>query len=309
MSTKSNPKVVIFGNGFIGNRLHAEIPGSVLYPRTDIADEDDVRLWLDDADIVINAAGKTGRPNVDWCETHQAETFRSNVIGALTLAKVAASTGAYLLHIGSGCIFYGRGPRYGGTWAEDDPANPVSFYSRTKYAADLVLSKMPNVGIVRIRMPIDGKPGDRNLITKLAGYSRVADVVNSVTVMDDFAHVVRGLILHRGTGVFHATNPGVMAHRDLIALYQKLVDPTHRCEFVEAGDLVVQNLVAAPRSNCVLVDSKLEDFGIQMRPVDVALRDAMEKYAEAVEEEACDRDSYPPADDDDAEPRLTRLDE
>ena len=31
---------------------------------------------------VLNASGQTGRPNVDWCETHQAEALRSNVLGA-----------------------------------------------------------------------------------------------------------------------------------------------------------------------------------------------------------------------------------
>jgi 3,5-epimerase/4-reductase len=34
---------------------------------------------------VLNAAGVTGRPNVDWCEDHKEETIRANVIGALNL--------------------------------------------------------------------------------------------------------------------------------------------------------------------------------------------------------------------------------
>lgn len=37
---------------------------------------------------VLNAAGVTGRPNVDWCETNRVETIRANVIGALNLADV-----------------------------------------------------------------------------------------------------------------------------------------------------------------------------------------------------------------------------
>lgn len=38
---------------------------------------------------IFNAAGVTGRPNVDWCESHRVETIRSNVLGVLTLADVA----------------------------------------------------------------------------------------------------------------------------------------------------------------------------------------------------------------------------
>ncbi|KAL9167426.1 hypothetical protein ABFS82_05G097200 [Erythranthe guttata] len=35
---------------------------------------------------VFNAAGVTGRPNVDWCESHRVETIRTNVVGKLTCA-------------------------------------------------------------------------------------------------------------------------------------------------------------------------------------------------------------------------------
>ena len=128
---------------------------------------------------MINAAGKTGRPNVDWCESHQEETYRANVVGALTLAEACSEASVYLLHLGSGCIFYGPSPSPGG-WLEDDHANPSAFYSRTKYAADLVLSRLPGVGIARLRMPIDEVPGQRNLITKLARYSEVIDVDSSL---------------------------------------------------------------------------------------------------------------------------------
>jgi dTDP-4-dehydrorhamnose reductase len=135
---------------------------------------------------VLNAAGVTGRPNVDWCETHQEATWRSNVLGALTLADASREADAHMLHIGSGCVFYGPSPSPGG-WREDDPANPISYYSRTKYAADLLLAPMAHTAVVRIRMPVDGAMNPRNLITKLAGYARVIDVENSVTFVDDLA--------------------------------------------------------------------------------------------------------------------------
>jgi 3,5-epimerase/4-reductase len=45
---------------------------------------------------ILNAAGVTGRPNVDWCEDHRLETIRSNVIGTLTVADVAEEVSACL---------------------------------------------------------------------------------------------------------------------------------------------------------------------------------------------------------------------
>ncbi|MBX3225305.1 MAG: sugar nucleotide-binding protein [Labilithrix sp.] len=275
-------KVLVFGRGFLGERIARTLPGATLHA-ADIADEAAVRAALDEhaPDAVVNAAGKTGRPNVDWCETHQTETFRSNVEGPLVLARVCQDRETYLLHLASGCVFYGASPAPGG-WREDDFGNPTSFYSRTKYAADLVLSRLPGVGIARLRMPVDSAPGPRNLITKLAGYKQVIDVVNSVTVVDDLVQVLPGLVERRAEGIYHVTNPGTLKHRDLLALYRELVDPAHDVELIADEDLVARGLALKGRSNCILSSARLDALGLTMRPIDVALRDVMTKYARAV---------------------------
>ena len=273
--------IVVFGQGFVGTRLARDLPGAKLLP-TDITDRAAVLAALREhrPSAVVNAAGKTGKPNVDWCETHQIETYRGNVQGPLVLADACAEASVYLLHLASGCIFYGDSPSPGG-WLEDDFANPTAFYSRTKYAADLVLSGLPNVGIARLRMPIDGEPSARNLITKLAGYREIIDVENSVTVVADLVQAVGALVEKRGQGVFHVTNPGGMRHRDLLALYTELVDPSHTYTAITPEDLVARGLAATARSNCILQSPRLAALGISLRPIDVALRDAMTSYARA----------------------------
>jgi dTDP-4-dehydrorhamnose reductase len=275
---KEKMKVVVFGSGFLGRRIAAELQAPL--DPADITDAAAVAAALErhDAEAVVNAAGKTGRPNVDWCETHREETYRSNTVGPLVLAEACAKRGAHLLHLGSGCIFYGPSPRPGG-WLEDDFANPSAFYSRTKYAADLVLSRLPNVAVARLRMPIDSVPGPRNLITKLASYKEVVDVANSVTVVDDLVAAVRGLLAARAEGVFHVTNPGVLRHRELLELYRALVDPSHSCTFIDEEELVRRGLAVKARSNCILASPRLEALGIRLRPVHEALRDTMQRYA------------------------------
>jgi hypothetical protein len=59
-----------------------------------------------------------------------------------------------------------------------------------------------------------------------------------------------------------------------------LVDPNHTCEWIEAADLVSQGLAVKTRSNCIL-QSRLPEVGIHIRPIEEALRDTMEKYAAA----------------------------
>lgn len=273
--------LLVFGKGFLGQRLAKTLDDVYLSP-ADITDaisvSDELRLIKPDA--VINAAGKTGKPNVDWCESHQAATYKSNVIGPLVLAEACAKRNTYLLHLASGCIFYGDYSPSAKGWNEDDFANPISFYSRTKYAADLVLSKMPDVGIVRLRMPIDSAPNPRNLITKLASYKQIVDVENSVTIVDDLIQVIDSLIALKAEGVFHATNPGKLQHSELLAMYKRLVEPSHTFELIDEDALVKQGLAVAPRSNCILQSRRLDALGLAMRPIHEALEETMTQYAQ-----------------------------
>lgn len=285
-------KILIIGNGYIGNRCKDEWAEEAVMADKRIDTKEDVLELLDahKPDVVLNAAGKTGKPNVDWCETHQLETIVGNTKLPITIAEACQEKNIYLLHIGSGCIFYGDSPHPDKKWREGDMGNPVDVtYSRAKWAADLVLSTLDNVGIARVRMPIDWLPASRNLIDKITTYPKVIDVENSVTIVDDMIKVFYQLFEKKAVGIFHVTNPGTLKHRETIALYEELVDPTHKNEWITNDDLVKQGLATKTRSNNFLASENLEKIGIQMRDVHMAIRDTMEKYAKA-KKEGMDRD-------------------
>lgn len=84
---------------------------------------------------VLNAAGSTGRPNVDWCEDHKEETMRNNVIGTLNLTDVCFLKGIHVTVFATGCIYAydEKHPIGGAGFLETDAANfSGSFYSETK---------------------------------------------------------------------------------------------------------------------------------------------------------------------------------
>ena len=114
--------VLLFGKGYIGSLIHTVYPQAIV-PGADIADPHAVSAVLDDVkpDIVINAAGRTGRPNVDWCEDHKSETVSSNVTGPLVLLSECGRRGIYWVHVGSGCIY--EGDNGGSGFLESDPPN------------------------------------------------------------------------------------------------------------------------------------------------------------------------------------------
>jgi hypothetical protein len=72
-----------------------------------------------------------------------------------------------------------------------------------------------------------------------------------------------------------------MRHRDLLRMYRELVDPSHEYTLIDEGELVARGLATYARSNCVLASPRLAEVGIAMRPIDVALRDAVTRYARA----------------------------
>src|SRR3989338_5899356 len=274
-------KILIFGNGYVGKRCHEAWPGSVLLEKRIHSKESALEeLRRVQPDVVLNAAGIKWKPNVDWCEDHPLETMRGNVLMPLHLADACAEMHTHLLHIGSGCIFYGDAPHTDKAWCENDFGNPSAVYSRSKWAADLVLSTLPNTAIARIRMPLDWMPNPGNLIDKLASYSKVIDVENSVTVVDDMVHVFYELLEKRATGIFHVTNPGTIKHREILRLYKDIVNSSHTCEWIENDALVAQGLATKGRSNNKLFSERLSAVGISMRPVQEALLDTMNKYAD-----------------------------
>jgi dTDP-4-dehydrorhamnose reductase len=279
--------IAILGAGFLGTRL-AEIlrsTGAELV-RVDVTDGAAVRAALAAKPwtAVVNAAGKTGRPNVDWCETHREETWRVNVDGARTVADACAERGVYLVHFGSGCVFCGPSPREGG-FREDDTPNPSSFYAESKLAADRALEALPDVAILRVRMLVDRVPSPRNLITRLAGYREIADVANSMTAVSDLARVVERVIALRPRGILHATNPGVMRHRDVIAMVREQIDPRAERVLLPEEELLSRGLVAKKRSTCVLATPRLDALGIAMRPIAEAMREAIATYGDAAASE------------------------
>lgn len=283
-------KILIFGKGYMGQRCadawgdEAVLSDKIVETKRDVLDE----IERVQPDVVFNAAGVKGHPNVDWCEDHQVETMRGNTILPMILADACFEKDLYLLHMGSGCIYYGDSPHEDCAWREGDHGNPEPVYSRSKWAADLVLSTLPNVGVARIRMPIDWIPAPGNLIDKLTSFPKVIDVENSVTIIDDMIDVFYQLMEKQAAGIFHVTNPGTMKHRDLISLYEELVDPTHTNEWISNDELVNRGLAARGRSNNFLASENLGKIGIEMRPIEEALRDTMEKYLQAKRRGECD---------------------
>lgn len=229
-------------------------------------------------DVLINCIAKTGRPNIDWCEVNKAITASTNTALPIILADICEKKSIHLIQIGSGCIYYGKSPNiinnidYG--WRESDVPNPESFYSKSKYACDLILGSMKNVSTLRIRMPISTKNNPRNLINKLRNYDKIIDIPNSMTFMSDLAKCVEWVIKNTNTGIYHVTNPEPITAAQIMKEYQKY--KPYVFEIIDESKL--DSLTIAKRSNCILNSDKLQRAGFFMTSSEETLKLCMADY-------------------------------
>lgn len=259
-------KILVLGkNSFIAQHL----------PYDKIPD----RIFLDDEyvygllnkykpDVLINCIGYCGNPggNIDDCETNKIKTYETNTLIPALLASVCDKLDIRFLHLGSGCIYNGKSPNklpyYSATdktcddsgWKEVDVAAPVSYYSKTKYATDLMIGDLKNTTILRLRMPVSPLNHPRNLLNKLIGYKDIIEELNSITFTDDIPVVIEHILKNDLTGIYHLTSKTPIKHSQLLDEYKKYV-PEFSYNKISVSEL--DKLTVARRSNAILDNTKL----------------------------------------------------
>ncbi|CAG8949732.1 hypothetical protein HYALB_00010903 [Hymenoscyphus albidus] len=235
---------------------------------------------------VLNAAGSTGRPNVDWCEDHREETIRNNVIGTLNLTDVCYERGIHITVFATGCIYaYNDSHPIGGPgFLETDKANFAgSFYSETKAHVEEVMKNYSNCLILRLRMPVSDDLHSRNFVTKIAKYDRVVDIPNSNTILTDLLPASILLAEHKDTGIYNFTNPGAISHNEVLALFKEYVRPDFTWKNFTLEEQ--SKVIVAGRSNCKLDTTKLEkklaEYGYTVPEIHEAYKGCFQRMAAA----------------------------
>jgi len=260
---------LVFGGekGWIGQKIVAllksqgkevHVAKARLENRTDV--ERDIKEYQ--PKYILNCAGVTGRPNVDWCEDHKQDTIRANVIGTLNLIDVAFLHGIHVTNFATGCIFeYNDDHPLGsgkGFFEEDVPNFDKSFYSMTKGLVEKLSREYPNVLVLRVRMPISDDLEPRNFITKISKYERVVNIPNSMTVLTDLLPISIDMSEKGLRGVYNFTNPGVISHNEILDLYKQYIDPNFTYKNFSLDEQA--KILKAGRSNNELDSTKLSSL-------------------------------------------------
>ncbi len=259
--------------------------------------------------FLVNAAGYTGRPNVDACETAKADTLAGCVLLPQVIAHACAAAGIPWGHVSSGCLYSGAKIVAGGKvrvekdmtrpelralaekspeaihgFTEEDAPNfsfrepPCSFYSGSKALAEEAIADIGEHYSWRLRIPFDEYDNARNYLSKVQRYSKVYDNVNSISHRGEFAQVCLDLWERRAPfGIYNITNPGFVTTRHVVDLVEEILHPGRVFEFWKS-DEEFYRVAKTQRSNCVLDVSKLLATGVKIRPVEEALEASLRQW-------------------------------
>jgi len=243
--------ITLIGHGYVGEHIATELlQRGLTFSWISHTDK------ISDCNVIINAAGYTGSPNVDACEVYKQETINGNVIWPVKLELENPNTP--IVHISSGCVYSG----YEKEFTEEDPPNfdfnNGSFYSGSKaLGQEMLLPYMHKSYLLRIRMPFGNKEHLKNFLTKMRRYDKLISYENSLSYMPDVARfAVECAVANIPKGIYNVCNPGSSNAQEIVELMGI------KKEFFTEEEF--KNAVVAPRSNCVLDTNKLQSvFSIQ----------------------------------------------
>ena len=283
---------LIFGaNGWIGSKViqlleEKNIPFLKATSRAD--DITSIRTEIQDKPIthMMSFIGRThGTYNnekistIDYLEKpgKLVDNIKDNLYAPITLALLCKELNIHFTYLGTGCIFeYDETHPYGcedtGFMESSLPNFMGSSYSIVKGFTDQLMHQLPVLN-VRIRMPITHEYNERNFITKITNYKKVCSIPNSMTVLNELLPYMIDLTLRKEVGTINLTNPGVIAHNEILEMYKEIVDPTFKWENFTVEE---QNtILLSKRSNNCLDTHVLHEIFPQIKCIRDSVRDVL----------------------------------
>jgi dTDP-4-dehydrorhamnose reductase len=284
--------LLLGGDGYVGSAIQKNLTGRGLpftvasRASSDYSNPNVLVKMLRELrpEFLINAAGYTGKPNVDACEIHRTECLDGNAVLPGVIREACEQTQTPWGHVSSGCIFTGAKPDGSGFTEDDAPnfsfrQNNCSFYSGCKALGEEVLEGAERCFIWRLRIPFNNINSARNYISKMMRYDRLLLATNSLSQLDEFADACVASWTQRVPfGTYNLTNPGSVTTRDVVRLIQKNGLSNRDFQFFESDDQFMKLAAKTPRSNCVLNSTKAIAAGLPLSPIDEALEKAMKNW-------------------------------
>lgn len=171
-------------------------------------------------EVILHLAAET---DVDRCERDPQYAHMVNGVGTYNMAIAAKEVGAKLIYISTAGVFDGTKD---GSYTEEDKPNPQNYYGHSKFLGELAVKGMlDNFLILRVCWMIGGGPAkDQKFVAKIINQIKdpnvkeiraVTDQIGSPTFGKDLISAAKILIEKNQTGIFHASNTGIVSRFDV----------------------------------------------------------------------------------------------
>lgn len=272
--------VVLGAQGQLGDTMTAQLGARhevVAYARAnlDVTAADDVRAAISSLcpDVIINCAAYT---HVDAAEDLPIDALNVNAWAVRTMAELATSLDALLVHFSTDFVFEGDIDR---PLTEEDPANPQGVYAASKLLGEWLAAEAPRHYVLRVESLFGGLRAassvDRMLdaIRSGAEVRAFADRTVSPSYVEDVVSATDALITTAHPyGLYHCVNSGCTTWSGVARELARLAGrPDARITDVQTADVPLR----APRPRfAALSNAKLAAAGIAMP----SWQDALARY-------------------------------
>jgi dTDP-4-dehydrorhamnose reductase len=221
-------------------------------------------------DVVFHLAART---DVDNCEDDVAGATSVNFQGTWAVALGVEELSRKLVYISTDYVFDGRAGR---PYREDDTADPLSVYGRTKLLGENAIKRSCRKYFIVRTSWLYGKHG-RNFVDTIRQKSAqlpridvVSDQVGSPTYARDLCRPLWELAKSKHFGTYHLTNSGQCSWFDLASEIVKLT--AARCEVMPIDTAIAARRAPRPAYSVLENREFKRRFGKELRPWQVALR-------------------------------------
>jgi dTDP-4-dehydrorhamnose reductase len=218
-------------------------------------------------DVIINTAAMT---QVDQCETEQEACWKNNVLAVENVANVCGKSGSHLIHVSTDFIFDGTH----GPLDESAVPNPISFYGKSKLAAEEIIQRSKlNWTIIRTVL-VYGITKDMSRsnivlwVKKSLEEGKTINVVNdqwrTPTLAEDLAMGCYLAAIKNAKGIYNITGYEMMTPYDIaiqtaefFGLDKSLINQTDSTKFKQPA--------ARPPKTGFIIDKARKELGYAPR--------------------------------------------
>jgi dTDP-4-dehydrorhamnose reductase len=214
-----NTHVDLIATSFGENRM--KIKEDYTYESLDVTDKQAVLYVIGkhNPDVVINTAAMT---NVDACESEKEKCDKMNVEAVKYLISACKKINAHLVHLSTDFVFDGEA----GPYTENAKPNPLSYYGKSKYAAEKLIQESGlSWSILRtiIIYGIVDEMSRTNVVLWAKGALEKGQTINVVddqfrspTLAEDLADACIAASLKKANGIYHVSGKEIMSILDLV---------------------------------------------------------------------------------------------